>query len=733
VATFEVFLRLSLAVVYGAAAIGKLLSARSTDLLIETFELSPRLRPAVSALAAFELTIAGALLFPATSRAAAAVSFLLLLLFSALVVRSISRGRAGACNCFGRLHSSKIGWNMIVRNVVLISVSTLIVVPSDQSSISLLVDGLAEVSQNAWLDAAVAVAVSSLVAALLHNRFLQGRDTEPIDDGASKEDRVGFAASGGPRPDPVSVPVVLLDGRVTTLQETLAGDTRNVLVFIDPACGPCRSLLPGLQGLWSLMADRLFVVTRGPADFSRDLLAGFPADRSLVDVDDALMIRYGVLATPSAVVLSAAGALVEALVVGPTAIQNLASQSAYDRGAPWSASRSRSALNERGDRVSDHVLSPFTSPFQAAFSRRETLTVGLSAAVFASVASRLGRAVDLSVKRLSAGQKGTQCPTCGTCMICDAPGAGSRPKKLNCRPCKQKCTANDLCVNYANKLPAYVSIHSYLLAKGFSQSGEPTALGLEQNGTLSFIGTNTIFTSKSSAHPDALLMYTLTNAAGSASAAILNSEGNIASIVAVNSTGQVVTIDVPVRPVLPSSVAAKIESSSSPEPERDALHAEVASCEEVCSAALSLMIGVLTPLAAAGEAASITTIKLALPLLKGMLSAAIGGGSENDLALTTMGAAYTAASLLNLGEESAFSANIAKDKISSLAEQIICSTLVCTLKLEGCCNYTGACYDLDSVCERNCPGGLAHPLAHCDVYLTRLGKKIKISSIVPGL
>ena len=256
-----------------------------------------------------------------------------------------------ACNCFGRLHSSKIGWNMIVRNVVLISVSTLIVVPSDQSSISLLVDGLAEVSQNAWLDAAVAVAVSSLVAALLHNRFLQGRGTEPIDDGASKEDRVGFAASGGPRPDPVSVPVVLLDGRVTTLQETLAGDTRNVLVFIDPACGPCRSLLPGLQGLWSLMADRLFVVTRGTTDFSRDLLAGFPADRSLVNVNDALMIRYGVLATPSAVVLSAAGALVEALVVGPTAIQNLASHSAYDRGAPWSASSSRSALNERGDRV----------------------------------------------------------------------------------------------------------------------------------------------------------------------------------------------------------------------------------------------------------------------------------------------------------------------------------------------------------------------------------------------
>lgn len=176
----------------------------------------------------------------------------------------------------------------------------------------------------------------------------------------------------------------------------------------------------------------------------------------------------------------------------------------------------------------------------------------------------------------------------------------------------------------------------------------------------------------------------------------------------------------------------RLESNVSPEPERTAASAEVASCEEVCSAALALMIGVLTPLAAAGEAASLTTIKLALPLVKGMLSAAIGGGFENDLALTTMGATYTAASLMNLGEESEFSADIVKDNITSAAEKIICSTLVCTIKLEGCCNYTGTCYDLDSVCERNCPGGLKHPLAHCDVYLTRLGKKIKISSLIPG-
>jgi len=86
--------------------------------------------------------------------------------------------------------------------------------------------------------------------------------------------------------------------------------------------------------------------------------------------------------------------------------------------------------------------------------------------------------------------------------------SGVTAKEAELSSCKQKCTANDLCVNYANKLPAYVSIHSYLLTKGSRRAVNRQLLGSEQNGTLSFIGTNTIFTSKSSAHPDALLMYT---------------------------------------------------------------------------------------------------------------------------------------------------------------------------------------------------------------------------------
>ena len=554
-----VTLRLALAGVFAAAAIGKLLTARGTDLLLETFQLNRRLRPAVNALSVLELAVAGALLFPQTARVAAAASCLLLGLFCALVARNIKRGLTGTCNCFGKLHSSKIGWSTVVRNVILISAGALVVVASSQSRLSSLWNVLTRPRPNLLLLVTVGVISGCLVVWFVRGLSQPQRAVEPTGEGALDKSSGTFARRSGTTLDPASVQVISLDGRVTTLADRLDAGSRNILVFIDPACGPCRSLLADLQNSWRYMTDRLVLVTRGPLDLNRELLAGFPEDRSVVDDDDNLMIRYGVLATPSAVVLSASDARPEALVVGPEAIRGLTSRPAARAGAPSSA-RSGGRLGEPSGQVPDGVLSPLKFSLQSILSRRETLTAGLSAGVFATVLTRLGRTTDLTAKLVStAGQK-VQCPTCGACMICEAPAAGSRPKELVCRPCKQKCTANDLCVNYANKLPAYLSIHAYLLSQGFSQNGEPTALGLQQNGTLSFIGTNTVFTGKSSASPNALLMYTLTNTAGTASAAIFNSEGKITSVVATNSAGQVVAIDVPLSPALAVSAAARTTS-----------------------------------------------------------------------------------------------------------------------------------------------------------------------------
>ncbi len=74
-----------------------------------------------------------------------------------------------------------------------------------------------------------------------------------------------------------------------------------------------------------------------------------------------------------------------------------------------------------------------------------------------------------------------------------------------------------------------------------------------------------------------------------------------------------------------------------------------------------------------------------------------------------------------------FAGKTSLDKLEDQVGQMLCNDFVCKLKLTACCNYTGTCYDSDQLCESKCPGGLAHPMAHCDVYLDG----IKISTLIP--
>ena len=205
-----VVLRLAVATVYAAAAIGKLLTQRSTGLLLEAFQLSPRLRPAVNALPALELAVAGALIFPQTSRVTAAASCLLLVFFCALVARQMSRGLAGDCNCFGRLHSSKIGWSTVVRNAILISASALVAVASSQSRSSSPLKVLTTPGRQGWILVALGVISGSLVITFVRGRSRQQRAGEPTEAGALDGALGTFGRRQGATPDPASARVASL-------------------------------------------------------------------------------------------------------------------------------------------------------------------------------------------------------------------------------------------------------------------------------------------------------------------------------------------------------------------------------------------------------------------------------------------------------------------------------------------------------------------------------------------
>jgi hypothetical protein len=70
-----------------------------------------------------ELTVAGALLVPASAGVAAAAAVVLLLVLSAGVVVALARGRTADCGCFGKDHSARLGGLTLVRNGMLVGLA----------------------------------------------------------------------------------------------------------------------------------------------------------------------------------------------------------------------------------------------------------------------------------------------------------------------------------------------------------------------------------------------------------------------------------------------------------------------------------------------------------------------------------------------------------------------------------------------------------------------------------
>jgi hypothetical protein len=103
-----------------AAALSKLASVRRTSARVRLFGVTESLaRPTAIAVPVAELVIAAFVIPDATARAGGLAAALALIVFAAAVVRLMARGEAPDCNCFGPLHSSRVGPGMLARNLVL--------------------------------------------------------------------------------------------------------------------------------------------------------------------------------------------------------------------------------------------------------------------------------------------------------------------------------------------------------------------------------------------------------------------------------------------------------------------------------------------------------------------------------------------------------------------------------------------------------------------------------------
>ena len=109
--------RLVLAFVFALAAATKLADRAGTRRAVVDFGLPAALAPAFALLLPLaELVVAIALVPVATAWWGAAGAFALLFAFTAGIGYNLARGHRPDCHCFGQLHSEPVGWPTLARN-----------------------------------------------------------------------------------------------------------------------------------------------------------------------------------------------------------------------------------------------------------------------------------------------------------------------------------------------------------------------------------------------------------------------------------------------------------------------------------------------------------------------------------------------------------------------------------------------------------------------------------------
>lgn len=330
--------RAVLAAVFALAAAAKLADRDGGRTALLEFGVPAGLvAPLTLALPAAEVALAGLLLPAATAPYAALASIALLALFTAVLARALRAGRAPACRCFGALSRGPTGRGAIVRNCLLAALAAAICADG------LLAGGapsFAVASPPATLllalagGSTVALAAAWLGFELLrqHGRLLERIDRlERIAGGPARATAVPGAADAAALRPPASAPLeglalADLDGAPVPLA-SLVGDRRPLLlVFSDPACGPCRTLLPEVAAWQRDHADAtVVVVSRAATSEAVAHAEGHGVARLLLDPGDTVADALGVAGTPSAVLVDATG-LAHPAVAGLDAVRALAAE-----------------------------------------------------------------------------------------------------------------------------------------------------------------------------------------------------------------------------------------------------------------------------------------------------------------------------------------------------------------------------------------------------------------------
>ena len=223
----EIVLRVGLGVVLASAALAKLASPRASIGALDSFGFGEGpLRPiAWAALIAVELALAVGVALGSDAAAYAAAA--LMVLFAALTVGALLRGRAGTpCACFGP--RSKVSWLGVARNLALATAFAL--VPS-ADSLSIGTQGWMWIAIGLALVACAGLAVAVLALAREVGMLRLQLGTQGALEIAGEGPEIGSPAPG-------------LSARLSQ-----NGADFGLAVFTSEGCGICQTLAPAIENV----------------------------------------------------------------------------------------------------------------------------------------------------------------------------------------------------------------------------------------------------------------------------------------------------------------------------------------------------------------------------------------------------------------------------------------------------------------------------------------------------
>jgi peroxiredoxin/uncharacterized membrane protein YphA (DoxX/SURF4 family) len=334
---FSYLARLFLAGVFLIAGSSKLISGVSTfrKTLADFGVPKLFLVPFSFLLPIVELLIGCALLPGRFAWFGAIAAAALLLAFDAAIAANLAIGKHPRCNCFGQLHSEPIGWETFARNLALATLACLLIWEGrTQPGLSLWQFRGHFTSLEAGLVAlAIAVCAGFAVGGflLLHvfrqnGRLLLRIETLEANRALAIQPTVARQSGlpiGSLAP---SFDLPNVNGGRLTLANFVSQGKALLLIFTDPNCGPCNSLMPDVAGWQKTMADELSIVliSSGRHKDNRAKATEYGLMNFLVETSKRSVANsYSALGTPTAVTIRQGGKVGSYPVGGADAIRSL--------------------------------------------------------------------------------------------------------------------------------------------------------------------------------------------------------------------------------------------------------------------------------------------------------------------------------------------------------------------------------------------------------------------------